>query len=136
MLNDFLRDRKIPDAQAIPKRLYIFPDGTTVNEKETKAGCIHRQYERFNKEKRYTGSFDNSEVFGNEEQMHYDIFMSKDYDISSGAFEGACKYLVSKRLKQFEMIWSRSGYSATLAMRIIWLNKEWENYGRKNLLAA
>lgn len=254
MLNEFLTDRKIPEAQVKPKRLYICPDGTTVNEKdgwhETKVGCIYWQDERFVKNKRYTGSFENSEVFGNhlwlnacrcgyreadevvyigdgagwirtihdkhfkkatfivdwfhasehiwdcgkvlfgdgtdmthewvkhyesllwngctrqllndlkkmykksrvrkreaietlhryisgnEEQMCYDVFRSKGYDIGSGAVEGACKHVVGKRLKQAGMIWIRAGSSAILALRITWLNKEWEELWSKKPLAA
>jgi len=254
MLNDFLSDRQIPDAQVKPKRLYICPDGTTVHEKdgwhETKVGCIYWQNERFDKQKRYTGSFENSEVFGNhlwlqscrhgfreadevvyigdgagwirtihdkhfkkatfivdwfhasehiwdcgkvlfgdgtdmtqrwvrhhesllwngctrellndlkklyrksrgrkreaietlhryisgnEEQMRYDVFRSKGYDIGSGAVEGACKHVVGKRLKQSGMIWSRAGSSAIQALRITWLNKEWEELWSRKPLAA
>ena len=36
----------------------------------------------------------------NEEQMRYDVFRAKGYDIGSGAVEGACKHVVGKRLKQ------------------------------------
>jgi len=254
VLNDFSRDRQIPDAQVKPQRLYICPDGTTVHEKdgwhETKVGCIYWQNERFEKQKRYAGSFDNSDIFGNylwlnacrygfretdesvyigdgagwirtihddhfkkatfivdwfhasehiwdcgkvlfgegtdmtqkwvrhhesllwngctrkllnalkklysksrgrkrealetlyryissnEEQMRYDVFRSKGYDIGSGAVEGACKHVVGKRLKQAGMIWTRAGSSAMLALRITWLNKEWEELWSRKPLAA
>ncbi len=36
----------------------------------------------------------------NEEQMRYDVFREKGYDIGSGAVEGACKYVVGKRLNR------------------------------------
>jgi len=39
----------------------------------------------------------------NEEQMRYDVFRAKDYDIGSGAVEDACKHVVGKRLKQSGM---------------------------------
>ena len=72
----------------------------------------------------------------NEEQMRYDVFRSKGYDIGSGAVEGACKYVVGKRLKQSGMIWTRAGSSATLALRIAWLNKEWDLLWSEKPLAA
>ena len=254
MLDDFSKDRQIPQAQIKPKRLYICPDGTTVHEKdgwhETKVGSIYWEDERFGRHQWYVGRFNASDVFGNylwleacrcglheadeavyigdgakwirtihdehfskavfivdwfhasehiwdcgkilfgegtkateqwahkcldllwdgftrkllnylkkqrsryrltkreaidslhryistnEEQMRYDVFRSKGYDIGSGAVEGACKYVVGKRLKQSGMIWTRAGSSATLALRINWLNKEWDELWSKKPLAA
>ena len=72
----------------------------------------------------------------NEEQMRYDVFRSKGYDIGSGAVEGACKHVIGKRLKQSGMIWSRPGSSATLALRLSWLNGEWEQLWQRKPLAA
>ena len=72
----------------------------------------------------------------NEEQMRYDVFRAAGYDIGSGAVEGACKHVVGKRLKQSGMIWTRAGASATLALRIVWLNKEWEQLWSEKPLAA
>ena len=72
----------------------------------------------------------------NEEQMRYDVFLSKGYHVGSGAVEGACKHVVGKRLKQSGMIWTRAGSSATLALRIIWLNKEWNRLWSQKPLAA
>ena len=60
----------------------------------------------------------------------------KGYDIGSRAVEGACKHLVGKRLKQAGMIWTHAGSSATLALRITWLNKEWEELWSKKSLAV
>ena len=72
----------------------------------------------------------------NEEQMRYDVFRAKDYDIGSGAVESACKNVVGKRLKQSGMIWSRAGSSATLALRLAWLNNGWEQLWQNKPLAA
>ena len=72
----------------------------------------------------------------NEEQMRYDIFRAKGYDIGSGAVESACKNVVGKRLKQSGMIWSRLGSSSVLALRVCWLNDEWEQLWLKKPLAA
>ena len=72
----------------------------------------------------------------NEEQMRYDVFRGKGYDIGSGAVEGACKHVVGKRLKQSGMIWTRAGSSAVLALRISWLNSEWNKLWSTKPLAA
>ncbi|MBU1260690.1 MAG: hypothetical protein KKE31_02355 [Planctomycetes bacterium] len=72
----------------------------------------------------------------NEEQMRYDLFREKGCDIGSGAVEGACKNVVGKRLKQSGMTWSRTGSSATLALRVTWLNDRWEQLWQKKPLAA
>jgi hypothetical protein len=72
----------------------------------------------------------------NEEQMRYDVFRAKGYSIGSGMVEGACKHVVGDRLKRSGMIWSRPGSSATLALRICWLNKEWNQLWLQKPLAA
>lgn len=72
----------------------------------------------------------------NEEEMRYDVFRSRGYDIGSGAVEGACKCVVGKRLKQSGMIWNRTGSSAILALRIAWLNAQWEQLWQNKPLAA
>jgi hypothetical protein len=72
----------------------------------------------------------------NEEQMRYDVFRARGYDIGSGAVEGACKHVAGKRLKQSGMIWTRAGSSAVLALRISWLNKEWNRVWTAKPLAA
>ena len=72
----------------------------------------------------------------NEEQMRYDVFRKKGYDIGSGSVEGSCKYVVGKRLKQSGMIWNRSGSSSVLALRTVWLNRRWEQLWEKKPLVA
>lgn len=72
----------------------------------------------------------------NEQEMRYDVFRAKGYDIGSGAVEGACKHVVGKRLKQSGMIWNRTGSSAILALRIVWLNAKWKQLWEKKPLAA
>lgn len=71
-----------------------------------------------------------------EDQMQYDEFRARGYDIGSGAVEGACKHVVGKRLKQSGMIWSRAGSSATLALRLCWLNGQWDSFWEQKPLAA
>lgn len=75
-------------------------------------------------------------ISSNQEQMRYDVFRAKGYDIGSGAVEGACKHVVGKRLKQSGMIWSRLGSSSVLSLRVIWLNDRWEQLWQKKPLAA
>lgn len=72
----------------------------------------------------------------NEEQMRYDVFRAQGYSIGSGMVEGACKHVVGDRLKRSGMIWSRAGSSATLALRICWLNNEWDQLWQQKPLAA
>jgi hypothetical protein len=72
----------------------------------------------------------------NEDQMRYDVFRSKGYNIGSGSVEGACKNMVGKRLKQSGMIWTRLGSSSVLALRACWLNDEWEQLWRTKPLVA
>lgn len=252
--DDFAKDRRIPQAEHKPQRLYICPDGTTVHQKdgwhEAKMGCIYWQDEGFQRQQRYVGRFEDSDTFGgylwleacrcglrqaeqviyigdgaawirsihdehfkratfiidwfhvsehiwncgkilfgqgtdaaerwvqrcldmlwdgytrkllnyldkqrskyrlvkreaidrlhhyisaNEEQMRYDVFRSRGYDIGSGAVEGACRHVVGKRLKQSGMIWTRAGSSAVLALRISWLNEEWDELWSVKPLAA
>ena len=253
-LNSFSTDRRMPQAEANPERLYVAADGTTAHEtdgwREVKVGSIYWKDERFERVGRYVGRFDNSEIFGwhlwmeaircglreakevvflgdgagwirnerrkhfgrstfiidwyhalehiwdcgkvlfgegseatekwvkkreswlwdgqtrkllndlqkqrkqhrgrkreelsklhkyiqdNEQEMRYDVFRAEGYDIGSGAVEGACKHVVGKRLKQSGMIWSRAGSSATLALRITWLNKRWDELWLQKPLAA
>jgi hypothetical protein len=75
-------------------------------------------------------------ILTNEDQMRYDVFRSKGYDIGSGAVEAACKHVVGKRLKQSGMRWSRVGSSTTLALRIVWLNGDWKKLWSEKPLAA
>jgi hypothetical protein len=75
-------------------------------------------------------------ILGNEEQMRYDVFRAQGYDIGSGAAEGACKNVVGKRLKQSGMIWTRFGSSSMLALRVTWLNDEWQQLWQNKPLAA
>jgi hypothetical protein len=72
----------------------------------------------------------------NEQEMRYDVFRAHEYDIGSGAVEGACKHVVAKRLKQSGMIWTRPGSSAVLALRITWLNAEWHLFWDRKPMAA
>jgi hypothetical protein len=97
---------------------------------------LKKQQEKHSNDKREAIEALHRYISVNEEQMRYDVFRAKGYDIGSGAVDGACKHLVGKRLKQSGMIWTRAGSSAVLALRISWLNKEWEYLWSRKPLAA
>ena len=67
-LDSFSKNKKIPQAQVKPERLYVSPDGTGVRENdgwhEAKAACIYWENQRLKRVKRYVARFDNSEKFG------------------------------------------------------------------------
>jgi len=67
-LESFAQERKIPQAEARPKRLYVAVDGTTAHEtdgwREVKVGSIYWEDGQFGEQKRYVARFDNSETFG------------------------------------------------------------------------
>lgn len=97
---------------------------------------LKKQFDRFSGKKREALEALHHYISVNEEQMRYDVFRNKGYDIGSGAAEGACKHVVGKRLKQSGMIWTRAGSSAVLALRITWLNNEWDKLWTAKPLAA
>lgn len=97
---------------------------------------LEKQYEKYEDEKLEAIKILHRYVSTNQEQMRYDVFRGSGYDIGSGAVEGACKHVVGKRLKQSGMIWTRAGSSATLALRITWLNGEWNKLWMTKPLAA
>ena len=68
--------------------------------------------------------------------MRYDVFRAKGYEIGSGPVEGACKHVVGDRLKRSGMIWSRAGSSSVLALRVSWLNGQWEQVWSQKPLVA
>jgi len=72
----------------------------------------------------------------NEEQVRYDEFRATGYDIGSRAVEGTGKYAAGKRHKHSGTIRSRAGSSATLAVRIRWLNRDWDKLWSQKPLAA
>jgi len=97
---------------------------------------LHRQYKRHRGRKRQELDKLHKYIEDNEQQMRYDVFRGKGYDIGSGVVEGACKHVVGRRLKQSGMIWSRAGSSATLALRVTWVNKRWQSLWSQHPLAA
>jgi len=116
----------------VEERLGLLWDGWT----KKLLDDLKEQYKRHRGAKRLAISGLIHYISTNEEQMRYDVFREKGYDIGSGVVEGACKYVIGKRLKQSGMIWSRQGSSSILALRITWLNEWWEQLWQNKPLAA
>ena len=116
----------------VEERLDLLWDGWT----KKLLDDLKEQYKRHRGAKRMEISDLIRYISTNEEQMRYDVFREKGYDIGSGVVEGACKYVIGKRLKQSGMIWSRQRSSSILASRITWLNERWEQLWQKKPLAA
>jgi hypothetical protein len=62
--------------------------------------------------------------------MRYDAYLAAGWPIGTGVVEGACRHLVKDRLEQAGMRWSRAGAQATLDLRAIRLNGQWDAYWR------
>jgi hypothetical protein len=66
--DDFVGNRLIPDSHFRAQRLYVCADGTTVHEKdgwhEAQVGTVYWENQRFERQKRYIGRFDDSAAFG------------------------------------------------------------------------
>lgn len=71
----------------------------------------------------------------NRERVRYDVFRAKGYLIGSEIVEEVCKRVVGDRLTRSGMIGSRSGLSATRALRICWLNQQWHPLWQQKPLA-
>ncbi len=65
---DLPQDISQDNDKAVPDRLYVVADGTTVHEKdgwhEAKVGCVYWDDKRFVRHKRYIAGFENSDDFG------------------------------------------------------------------------
>lgn len=118
--------------QLVEERLSLLWDG------QTRELLENLKAERRDRRGQKRGALDDllGYLSTNEEQMRYDVFRERGYDIGSGSVEGACKHIVGKRLKQSGMIWTRPGSAATLALRITWLNGEWDTFWRNHPMAA
>ncbi len=67
-----------------------------------------------------------SYLFRHRWRMRYPEFRQAGYPIGSGSVESACKVVVQERLKQAGMRWSRTGASAMLALRSVFLSDRWQ----------
>ena len=59
-------------------------------------------------------------------RMRYGRFRQMKLPISTGAVEGACKFVVQSRFKRPGSRWSRDGLSSMLALKLMRLNDRWE----------
>ena len=62
----------------------------------------------------------------NQKRMRYGRFRQMKLPISTGAVEGACKFVVQSRFKRPGSRWSREGLSSMLALKLLRLNDRWE----------
>ena len=62
----------------------------------------------------------------NDFRMRYGRFRQMKLPISTGAVEGACKFVVQSRFKRPGSRWSRDGLSSMLALKLFRLNDHWE----------
>lgn len=61
-------------------------------------------------------------------RLAYDRFRARGLDIGSGQVEAACKHVVGVRMKRNGMRWSSAGAQATLSLRTVYLNDQWETF--------
>jgi hypothetical protein len=64
----------------------------------------------------------------NRRNMKYDEYLAAGYPIGSGVAEGACRHVVNDRLEQTGMRWTVPGAQATLHLRAIYLNGDWNEF--------
>jgi len=62
----------------------------------------------------------------NKLRMRYGRFRQMRLPISTGAVEGACKFVVQSRFKRPGSRWSRDGLGSMLALKLMRLNERWE----------
>jgi len=59
-------------------------------------------------------------------RMHYAAYLRENLPIASGVVEAACKTLVTQRLKQSGMRWTKPGGQAILTLRSLIQSERWE----------
>lgn len=60
-------------------------------------------------------------------RMHYPAYLAEQLPIASGVMEASCKTLVTQRLKQSGMAWTRSGGQAILTLRSLIQSDRWHS---------
>jgi hypothetical protein len=60
-------------------------------------------------------------------RMHYAQYLRDSLPIASGVMEASCKTLVTQRMKQSGMAWSRTGGQAILTLRSIIQSNRWQS---------
>lgn len=59
-------------------------------------------------------------------KMKYNVYRAMGFHIGSGIIEAACKHVVQNRFKRTGMRWSRGGCANLLALRVAYLNDDWD----------
>lgn len=59
-------------------------------------------------------------------RMHYAEYLRNDLPIASGVMEASCKTLVTQRMKQSGMAWTRTGGQAILSLRSLIQSDRWQ----------
>jgi hypothetical protein len=59
-------------------------------------------------------------------KMKYDEYSEKGFHIGSGVIEAGCKHVIGTRFKRTGMRWSRKGAENLLALRVSYLNGDWD----------
>ena len=72
---------------------------------------------------------------GHAKYMQYDEYRKNGWFIGSGAIESANKYIVSQRLKQSGMIWSKIGADAMIWARCKYFEGDWDCFRDEMKLA-
>ena len=62
------------------------------------------------------------------QRMRYPELRAAGYHIGSGSVESACKRIISARLKQAGMIWTRDGAQAMAQLRATILSNRWDAF--------
>lgn len=66
--------------------------------------------------------------FSNKDNMKYDLYRKNNWFIGSGFIESANKYIVTQRLKQSGMKWTKESANAVIWVRCKYYEKEWDSY--------
>ncbi len=61
-------------------------------------------------------------------KMNYHWLAQEDFELSSGAVEGAVRHVIGERFDCGGMRWKREGAHALLQLRCIELNGDWERF--------
>jgi hypothetical protein len=62
----------------------------------------------------------------NREHMRYDKYRNNGWYIGSGSIESANKYIITQRLKQCGMLWSKNGADAMIWTRCKYFEGDWD----------
>lgn len=64
----------------------------------------------------------------NRQYMKYNEYLAKGYPIGTGVVEGACRHYVKDRMELAGMRWEIEGAQATLSLRAIYVNDQWDDF--------